>query len=151
MKLYFDKCVLISVCDGKMLSNKYSHWVTYTQVRNVNIVLSKNCGGVGVVVGAHEQRVLLNTPVELRYGCGILISSKDTIPIHKGMPIVKVEEFVVNVMVRGCSEAQLTEEWIPRMTVFCMDQCEPVRIQRTKCHIRPNIGINKSRSDHERN
>ena len=43
-----------------------------------------------------------------------------------------------------CTQSQFPEIWVPWMHIFSMYQGQPVCIQATKCHIRPDVRINKS-------
>ncbi len=56
------------------------------------------------------------------------------------MSIIEFEEFVMHVMVSGCSESECSKQSIPGKGIFGMDHGQPIGIETTKGHVGPNIG-----------
>ena len=70
-----------------------------------------------------------------------LVGAKELIKPHEQMTIIEFEEFVVHVMVSGCSESQESKQSIPGECVFGMDHGQPIGVETAKGHVGPNIGV----------
>merc|ERR1712166_484546 len=96
-------------------------------------------------------RVRLDASVEILHGGGILVGARSHVPIHEQVSVVVLEQLVVHVVVSRSAKTKLSEKRVPRVRVLAVYQREPVGVEATECHVRPDVAVDQVGCDVQRN
>ena len=79
------------------------------------------------------------------------IRSKQSIPVHKQMPIVVAEQLVVDMVITSSTNAYHAKERIPCVRVFAVNEAQVIAINGAESHVTPHVAMDYVGSNVQRN